>query len=82
MTPRLLRRLHLLPGCRLNIDPARVSMSFGHRGRWWTTGPAGRRYACLGYPSPRQPPKPAPSAWRGLAYLILIALGIWGLTWI
>lgn len=82
MVPRFLRRLHFLPGCRLNIDRGRLSMSFGSRGRWWTTGPAGRRCARLGWPSPHQPHKPAPSAWLGLAYLILIALGIWGLTWI
>lgn len=82
MAPRFLRRLHLLPGFRLNIDRGRVSISFGHRGRWWTTGPAGARCACLGWPSQRQPARPAPSAWVGLGYLILITLGIWGLTWL
>ena len=50
---RFYRRLHVIPGVRLNIGSGGASVSFGHRGAWLTVGPHGRRRAILGWPGPR-----------------------------
>ncbi len=47
---RFYRRVHLLPGVRLNVGTRGASVSFGHRGAWYTVGPHGRRTATLGWP--------------------------------
>src|SRR5579859_5710291 len=47
---RFSRRIHLLPGVRLNVSGSGPSVSFGHRGAWYTVGPGGRRTATLGWP--------------------------------
>lgn len=47
---RFYRRLPLLPGVRLNVATRGLSVSFGHRGAWYTVGPHGRRTATLGWP--------------------------------
>lgn len=44
------RRASLLPGVRLNVGTLGTSVSFGHRGAWYTVGPHGRRTATLGWP--------------------------------
>ena len=47
---RFYRRVHLLPGVRLNFGTRSASVSFGVRGAWLTLGPHGRRTATLGWP--------------------------------
>ena len=47
---RLYRRLHVLPGLRLNVGTRGASLSFGHRGAWYTLSTHGRRTATLGWP--------------------------------
>lgn len=47
---RFYRRVHLLPGVRLNVGTRGASVSFGARGAWYTVGPHGRRTATLGFP--------------------------------
>ena len=72
---RFYRRLPLIPGVRLNLSTRGASVSFGHRGAWYTVGSHGRRTATLGWPGtglrytattgggrPRQGVPPAPSA--------------------
>lgn len=86
---RLYRRVHLLPGIRVNLTLHGASMSFGHRGAWLTLGRAGRRTATLGWPgtglrytttshagsaTPRQAVPRAPSAVWALVWLVVIAL--------
>lgn len=85
---RFYRRLPLLPGVRLNVSTRGASVSFGHRGAWYTVGRHGRRTATLGWPgtglryttttggSSREPP-PAPSALGGLLWLAVIAMVLW-----
>jgi hypothetical protein len=84
---RFYRRLHVLPGVRLNLTTRGMSVSVGRKGLWYTAGRAGRRSATLGFPGsglrftqstggdrPRQTVPPAPSALRGVVWLIVIAL--------
>jgi hypothetical protein len=40
---RFYRRIRLIPGLRLNLSRSGPSLSFGHRGAWYTIGPRGRR---------------------------------------
>lgn len=47
---RLYRRLPLHPGVHANLGTMGLSVSFGHRGAWYTLGPYGRRTATLGWP--------------------------------
>lgn len=78
---RVNRRVHLAPGLRLNLSKRGVSVSVGHRGAWYTTGPAGRR-ATVGIPGSgvyytrhlggASTPKPAPSAIRTLLVLAVV----------
>ena len=91
---RFYRRLHILPGLRLNVGTRSASVSFGHRGCWYTIGPHGRRTATLGWPgsglrwtettggrkTPLPPQKPAPSAVWSLVTLGLLAL-IFRIAW-
>ena len=87
---RFYRRVPLLPGVRLNVSGSGPSVSFGHRGAWYTVGPQGRRTATLGWPGsglrnkattggpgPRQGVSPAPSALHGLLWLAAIAVMLW-----
>ena len=83
MNLSLYRRIHVLPGMRLNIGTRAVSLSFGHRGCWYTLGAHGRRTATLGWPGPRRwyagkaagrssilvHPRPAPSVIWSLALM-------------
>jgi uncharacterized protein DUF4236 len=82
---RLYRRIPLLPGVRLNVSGSGPSMSFGHRGAWYTVGPGGRRTATLGWPGsgvrwtetnsggrPRRGVPPAPSAVGGVLLLLTL----------
>jgi len=87
---RLFRRLPLLPGVRLNVATRGLSVSFGHRGAWYTVGANGRRTATLGWPGtglryttttgggrPRQGVPPAPSAIAGVVLaVVLVLLGV------
>lgn len=85
---RFYRRLSIIPGVRLNVGTRGTSVSFGHRGAWYTVGPHGRRTATLGWPgsglrytttttssstSTRQGAPPAPSA---LAWLVWLAIAV------
>ncbi len=92
MALRFYRRLPLVPGVRLNLSGRGASVSFGHRGAWYTVGPHGRRTATLGWPGtglrytaatgggrPRQGVPPAPSAAWGLGWFVAIALVLWAL---
>ncbi|MGH8226986.1 MAG: DUF4236 domain-containing protein [Steroidobacteraceae bacterium] len=90
---RYYRRIHLVPGVRVNLGTRGVSVSVGHRGAWYTTGSHGRRTATLGIPGsglrytttrgggrrarPRVGPKPAPSFLRGLGTLAMLILVAW-----
>lgn len=87
---RFYRRVHLLPGVRLNLTTRGASLSFGRRGAWLTFGRAGRRTATLGFGhglrytsttiagATRQATPPAPSAVRTLAWLLLaVIVGTW-----
>jgi len=87
---RFYRRLPLLPGVRLNVSTRGASMSFGHRGAWYTVGANGRRTATLGWPGtglrytttsgggrPRQGVPPASSALSGLVWLVAIGFVVW-----
>ncbi len=47
---RFYRRLHVVPGVRLNFGTQGTSMRFGHQSAWLTVGPHGRRTATLGWP--------------------------------
>jgi hypothetical protein len=87
---RFNRRIRIAPGIRLNVGTRSMSLSFGHRGCWYTTGAHGRRTATLGFPgtglrytttvggssrvSPRRPPQPAPSAIKSLMGLALVVI--------
>lgn len=83
---RLYRRVRIAPGIRLNLGTRGASMSFGHRGCWYTTGAHGRRTATLGFPgtglryttsssgSSRPVPPPAPSALRSLFVLAVVVI--------
>jgi len=44
------RRIHVLPGFRVNFGARGASVSFGHRGVWYTPGRRGRHHATLGWP--------------------------------
>lgn len=92
---RFYRRLSVLPGVRLNVGTRGTSVSFGHRGAWYTVGPHGRRTATLGWPgtgarytttrtarssSPTPGAPRAPSAFGGLFWLITIAVVLWALA--
>lgn len=88
---RFYRRIHVLPGVRLNVTTRGTSVSFGGRGAWYTVGRHGRRTATLGWPGtglrytttttvgnrPRQAVPPAPSALRGVVWLVVISLVVW-----
>jgi hypothetical protein len=92
---RFYRRVHVLPGVRLNVGTRGISASFGGRGAWYTVGPHGRRTATLGWPGtglrytatstaqtsaqgPRQAVPSAPSAVRGMLWLlVLMAIAAW-----
>jgi len=87
MELRFYRRLHVIPGVRLNVGMRGASVSFGHRGAWYTVGPHGRRTATLGWPGtglryttstgvgrPRQALPPAPECPGGLGWLLLLLL--------
>lgn len=50
MGPGFYRRMHIFPGVRLNVGTRAASVSFGHRGCWYTVGAHGRRTATLGWP--------------------------------
>jgi hypothetical protein len=89
---RFYRRFPILPGVRLNATTRGLSVSFGHRGAWYTVGTNGRRTATLGWPGsgiryttttggrPRQGVPPAPSALGGVMWLVVIvAVAWWGL---
>jgi len=41
---------HPIARVRLNLGTRGASVSFGHRGAWYTVGPGGRRTATLGWP--------------------------------
>ena len=84
---RFYRRVSLLPGVRLNVGTRGTSVSFGHRGAWYTVGPHGRRTATLGWPGtglrytatsgggrPRQGVPRASSAWVNLAWIVAITV--------
>ncbi len=47
---RFYRRLHVVPGVRLNLGTQGTSMSFAHQSAWLRVGPHGRRMATLGWP--------------------------------
>lgn len=89
---RFQRRVRIVPGVRLNFGKRGTSISFGHRGFWYTIGARGRRRATLGFPGtglsytttsggahrPARPaPPPAPSALRGLASLAVLIFAAW-----
>lgn len=88
MSLRFYRRVHVLPGVRVNLSMRGASVSFGHRGAWYTMGANGRRTATLGWPGtglrytttttggggPRQAMPPAPSAIGGLILVVLLIL--------
>jgi len=87
---RFYRRVHVLPGIRLNFGMRGASVSFGMRHAWYTVGPHGRRRATLGFghglyytsssSSPRRPlpaTPPAPSFLRGLFSLALLVAIAW-----
>jgi hypothetical protein len=90
MSLRFYRRLHIIPGVRLNISGSGPSVSVGHRGAWLTLGARGRRTATLGWPgtglrytdtvnSGAQPR--APSALHTLVWIVVIVLVVlWVLT--
>ena len=90
---RLYRRVPLLPGVRLNVGTRGASVSFGHRGAWYTVGPHGRRTATLGFPGtgirytttsgggrPRQGVPPATSSGWALLVVVAAVLLLWILT--
>jgi hypothetical protein len=92
---RFYRRVPLLPGVRLNVSGSGPSVSFGHRGAWYTWGPHGRRTATLGWPgtglrysissggtpgSPKPGVPPPPSALRTLLWLLGIVVGVLWIT--
>ena len=56
------RRIHVLPGFRLNFGARGASVSFGHRGVWYTPG-RGRHRATLGWPGAAAG-RPARPVWR------------------
>jgi hypothetical protein len=80
---RFYRRVHLVPGVRLNISGSGPSISVGHRGAWLTLGSRGQRTATLGWPGTglrytdtvggSAPPR-APSALKTLFWVVVIAL--------
>ena len=89
---RFYRRVHVLPGVRVNFGTRGASVSVGHRGAWLTTGAHGRRRATLGFPgtgmyytatsgtheSGQRQAKRAPSAIRSLFTLLaVVVLGWW-----
>lgn len=90
---RFYRRVRIAPGIRLNFGTRGASVSFGHRGCWYTTGAHGRRTATLGFPGTglryttttggsarsgsRQASKPAPGGIGGLFVLALAVAGVW-----
>jgi hypothetical protein len=86
---RFYRRLPIIPGVRLNVATRGVSVSFGHRGAWYTVGSHGRRTATLGWPgtglrytvttggAPRKGVPLATSAAWGLLWLVAIAVVVW-----
>ena len=89
MSLRLFRRVPIIPGVRLNLTGRGMSISFGHKGLWYTLNRHGRR-ATLGWPGsglgyttytstarPRQAVPPAPSAVWGLVWLAVIAVVLW-----
>jgi hypothetical protein len=43
MTLRFFRRVRIIPGLRVNLSKSGASVSVGHKGAWFTTGPRGRR---------------------------------------
>ena len=90
MSLRFYRRLHVLPGLRLNLGTRGASVSFGHRGAWYTVGRQRRRTATLGWPgtglrytttaragAPRQAVPRAPSAVRSVVWLVIVAFLVW-----
>jgi len=89
---RFYRRFPVLPGVRVNLGTRGASVSFGHRGAWYTVGTHGRRTATLGWPGSglrytttasggQRPGVPAaPSAMASLIWLLGIGLVIWMLV--
>lgn len=83
---RYYRRFQIIPGLRLNFGTRSASVSFGHRGCWYTVGTHGRRTATLGWPgtglrytatsggrkAPLPPLQPAPSILWSLVGLALL----------
>ncbi len=43
MPLRFWRRVHIIPGLRVNLSKSGASLSIGRRGAWYTVGPRGRR---------------------------------------
>jgi Protein of unknown function (DUF4236) len=76
---RYWRRISLLPGVRVNLGLRGPSISVGHRGLWFTSGPAGRRATVslpgsgLRWTQASGRPR-APSAIGGLLWLIVIVI--------
>ena len=87
MSLRFYRRVQIVPGVRVNLGTRGASVSFGHRGAWYTMGAHGRRTATLGWPGtglrytvasggrgPRRGSPPAPSAIGGVVLIVLLVL--------
>ena len=90
---RFYRRLSVLPGVRLNVGTRGTSVSFGHRGAWYTVGPHGRRTATLGWPgtglryttttaTAGTPRKAVPAASSVLGTVLWLAALVVGLLWV
>jgi hypothetical protein len=46
---RSFKRVHLIPGLRVNLSRSGPSLSIGHRGAWFTIGPHGKRVTAANF---------------------------------
>ena len=73
---RFYRRIRLIPGLRVNLSRSGPSLSFGHRGAWYTVGPRGRRVT-VGIPgsglsyTESAPPAAAPNGGHRSAFVVV-----------
>jgi hypothetical protein len=79
---RFYRRIRLIPGLRVNLSRSGPSLSFGHRGAWYTVGRTGRRMT-VGWPgsgifyTEHIPPAAPVHGGHRLAFvLVIVAIGL------